>query len=118
MKLNKRRYALIPLFVIIALAISSFNNADSIKPDAASDESWSDSIAAALKDSNILLIDGEIIVVDTIPCSSSKGKVGLLGRLKGYTCIDCSTCKPCSGKPDPDSEGFCTVIRKYDASKY
>lgn len=118
MKLNKLRYAVIPIFVIIALAISSFGNADSIKPNAISDISWSDSIVAALQASHIIQVDGEIIIVDSIPCSSSMNNVGFWGRFKGYTYVDCSTCKPCTGKPDPESKGFCTVIRKYNAYKH
>ena len=117
MKLNKLRYALIPIFVIIALAISSFGNADSLKPNAISDAAWSDSIVAALQGSHIFQVDGEIFVVDSIPCASSATKVGFWSRFKGSTYVDCSTCKPCSGKPDPKSEGFCTVIRKYNEYK-
>lgn len=117
MKLNRQKCALIPLFVVIALAISSFDYDDSLKPDAISDAAWSDSIVAALQTSHVFQVDGEIFIVDSIPCASSAAKVGFWSRYKGSTYVDCSTCKPQSGKPDPKSEGFCTVIRKYNEYK-
>ena len=117
MKLNKLRYALIPVFVIIALAISSFGSADSLKPDAISDAAWTDSIVAALQGAHIFQVDGEIFVVDSIPCTSSATNLGFWDRFKGYTYVDCSTCKTCTGRPDPKSGAFCTVIRKYNEYK-
>lgn len=108
---------MIPIFVIVALAISSFDYVDSLKPNDFSDASWSDSIAVALQTSHILQVEGEIIIVDSIPCSSSIDNVGVFGRFRGCSYVDCSTCKTRSGKPDLRLKGSCTIIRKYNEYK-
>ncbi len=117
MKLNRSIYALIPIFGLIAIAISSFNYADSVKTNDVSDASWTDSIVVALQSSHILQVDGEILIVDSVPCASSVNNAGVFSRFKGSTYIDCTTCKTRSGKADLRSKGYCTIIRKYNEHK-
>ncbi len=112
MKINKLRSTSILLLAIIGLMISSFNHVDSLKPQDIPEADWADSIAAALVGSHIMKINDETFIVDSIPCASAGTNFGIFARLKEHSYVDCSTCRPRHGKPDPASQGHCTVVRK------
>ena len=75
-----------------------------------------DSLADALSPgSGITEIDGEIYLVDTIPCcSSGKIRKSIFSRMMHSTYVECSSCKQVAGVPDFNSGGRCISVRKVE----
>ncbi|MCM1111009.1 MAG: hypothetical protein NC336_07375 [Clostridium sp.] len=110
---------LIPTIALTGILFCSFSYVDSLKPRDIAEDEWIDSIAAALESGHIMQIDGEIFIVDSIPCATSATRrKGLFGRLVNWSYTDCSTCTSQPGKPDTlTSKGYCTTIRRYNGNK-
>ena len=105
------KFALIAFIGLSGLVISSYNSVDSLKPANITESDWADSIAAALQSSHLMQIDGNIFIVDTIPCASAANH-SLFDRQLEYVYVDCSTCKSTPGKARKGSFGHCTNVRR------
>lgn len=116
MKTGILKYAFITAIGLTGLLISSYSNVDSLRPASITERDWADSIAAALRSSHIVQIDGEIFIVDTIPCASSADH-SFFDRQRQYVYVDCSTCKAAPGKARKGSLGHCTNVRRYEGPR-
>ena len=105
------KFALIAFIGLSGLLISSYSNVDSLKPANISESDWADSIAVALRSGHIMQIDGNIFIVDTIPCASAADH-SIFDRHREYVYVDCSTCKSTPGKARKGSFGHCTNVRR------
>lgn len=116
MKTGIFKYAAITVIGLTGLLISSYSDVDSLKPANITERDWADSIAAALRSSHIIQIEGEMFIVDTIPCASSADH-SLFDRIRQYVYVDCATCKSAPGKARKGSLGHCTNVRRYETPR-
>lgn len=112
------RKILVAAIVAAGFVLTGFERYDSLKPKTMPEADWADSIAVAVKTKRFFMVDSNIYIAYKIPCySEAKIKTGIFGRMIQSSYIDCVTCKPAKGKPNPKSAGECTVIRVYEPTK-
>lgn len=100
-------YIMLPVFAVVAMAFG-YSDADSIA--AADTLELVDINAKAIGD--IVSVDGQLIVADSVPCFSfAKERKGLFFRIKTESYINCSTCTKEWGRGIGD-KSHCISVRK------
>lgn len=102
---------ILPAVLIAALTAMSFINRN-VSEDEDSLHRLVEENAVAL--GNVRVVDGGVMIVDTILCYSAATSIDKLKfwqRVQGPVYVDCATCTKQRGRPVPEFAGTCTVVR-------